>query len=105
GRGGGGGGGRGGGGGNPQLYTAMTTPELRDPRGFILPSNQDDFGTATRFVNTLIKTGVTVQRATASFPVAGKQHPAGSYVVKTAQAFRPHIMDMFEPQDHPDDIA
>ena len=101
---GGGGGGRGGG-ANPQLYTAMTTPALRDPRGFILPSDQDDFGTATRFVNTLVKTGVTVQRATASFTVAGKQYPAGSYVVKTAQAFRPHIMDMFEPQDHPDDIA
>jgi putative intracellular protease/amidase len=25
-------------------------------------------------------------------------------VVKTAQAFRPHVLDMFEPQDHPDDI-
>jgi hypothetical protein len=25
--------------------------------------------------------------------------------VKTAQAFRPHVMDMFEPQDHPDDFA
>ena len=25
-------------------------------------------------------------------------------MVKTAQAFRPHVMDMFEPQDHPDDI-
>jgi hypothetical protein len=24
--------------------------------------------------------------------------------VKTAQAFRPHILDMFEPQDHPNDI-
>ncbi len=31
-------------------------------------------------------------------------YPAGSYVVKTAQAFRPHVLDMFEPQDHPDDI-
>ena len=30
--------------------------------------------------------------------------PPNSYVVKTAQAFRPHVMDMFEPQDHPDDI-
>jgi hypothetical protein len=101
---GGGGGGRGGG-GNPALYTAMTAPELRDPRGFILPSNQDDFGSATRFVNALIKAGITIQRATASFTVAGKQYPAGSYVVKAAQAFRPHVMDMFEPQDHPDDIA
>jgi hypothetical protein len=24
--------------------------------------------------------------------------------VKAAQAFRPHVLDMFEPQDHPDDI-
>ena len=23
----------------------------------------------------------------------------------TAQAFRPHVMDMFEPQDHPDNFA
>jgi len=79
-------------------------PKMRDPRGFILPSDQPDFLTATKFVNTLIKAGVTVHRATAPFTVAGKQYPAGSYVVKAAQAFRAHLMDMFEPQDHPDDI-
>jgi hypothetical protein len=106
GRGGGGAeGGRGGGGGGPALYAALTTKQLRDPRGFIMPSSQDDFGSATRFVNALIKSGITVMRATAPFTVAGKQYPANSYVVKTAQAFRPHVMDMFEPQDHPDDIA
>ena len=57
-----------------------------------------------RFVNALLKSGVAVHRATAPFSAAGKSYPAGSYVVKTAQAFRPHVMDMFEPQDHPDDI-
>ena len=36
--------------------------------------------------------------------MAGKNYPAGSYVVKTAQAFRPHVLDMFEPQDHPNDF-
>jgi hypothetical protein len=45
-----------------------------------------------------------VQRATAAFTVAGKQYPAGSLVVKTDQAFRPHVLDMFEPQDHPNDF-
>ena len=25
--------------------------------------------------------------------------------MKTAQAFRPHVLDMFEPQDHPNDFA
>ncbi len=103
GRGGGGGRGRGGVGGNA-LYTAYTTKENRDPRGFILPSDQPDFGSAVRFVNALIKSGVTVHRATAAFTVGGKQYPANSLVVKTAQAFRPHVMDMFEPQDHPDDF-
>ncbi len=57
-----------------------------------------------RFVNALIKSGITVHRATAAFTVAGKQYPANSLIVKTAQPFRPHVMDMFEPQDHPDDI-
>src|SRR5207253_11231410 len=46
----------------------------------------------------------TIHRATSAFQVNGKTYPAGSYVVKCAQAFRPHILDMFEPQDHPDDI-
>ena len=45
-----------------------------------------------------------MHRATAAFTVAGKSYPAGSYVVKAAQPFRAHLMDMFEPQDHPDDI-
>ena len=45
-----------------------------------------------------------VHRATAPFTVAGKPYPAGSYVVKAAQAFRPHLRDMFEPQDHPNDF-
>ena len=83
-------------------WAAMKAPELRDPRGYIIPSNQADFPTATKFVNALLETGITVQRATRDFSVAGKQYPSGSYVVQTAQAFRPHVMDMFEPQVHPD---
>ncbi len=46
-----------------------------------------------------------VHRATAPFEVAGKRYPSGSYVVKTGQAFRAHVVDMFEPQDHPNDFA
>ena len=79
-------------------------PKFRDARGYILPADQPDFLTATRFVNALLKSGVDVQRATAAFSVNGRGYPAGSYVVKTAQAFRPHVLDMFEAQDHPDDI-
>jgi hypothetical protein len=99
-----GGGGRGAGAPLSVYENVLHDPKLRDPRGYILPADQPDFPTATKFVNILIKGGVTVHRATAAFTVAGKQYPAGSYVVKSAQAFRAHLMDMFEPQDHPDDI-
>jgi hypothetical protein len=87
-----------------QFTTLLHDPAMRDPRGFILPADQPDFPTAVKFVNALLKTGITIHRATAAFTVAGKSYPAGSYVVKAAQAFRPHVLDMFEPQDHPDDI-
>ena len=103
----------GGGGGRPQTTSAadlatytriMRNPAERDARGYIISADQPDFLTATKFVNALIKTGIEVQRATTAFTVAGKNYPAGSYLVKTAQAFRPHVLDMFEPQDHPNDI-
>ncbi|HZT76603.1 MAG TPA: M14 metallopeptidase family protein [Vicinamibacterales bacterium] len=100
----GGGGGRGAGAPVAVYNTVLHDPKMRDPRGFILPSDQPDFLTATKFMNILIKAGVTVQRATAPFTVNGKSYPVGSYVVKAAQPFRAHVMDMFEPQDHPDDI-
>ena len=41
---------------------------------------------------------------TTEFAVDDVSYPAGSYVVKTDQAFRPHVMDMFEPQQHPNDF-
>jgi zinc carboxypeptidase len=83
----------------------LRDPRERDPRGYIIPVDQPDFPTATKFVNTLRHVGVTVHRATRDFDVAGKRYGAGSYVVRTAQAFRPHVLDMFEPQDHPNDFA
>jgi hypothetical protein len=85
--------------------TFFRDPAKRDARGYVLPADQPDFLTATKFVNALIGTGVTVHRAKAEFEVGGKTYPAGSYVVKGAQAFRAHVLDMFEPQDHPDDFA
>jgi hypothetical protein len=82
----------------------LRDPALRDPRGYILPSDQPDFLTATKFVAALLESGITVHRATSPFTVGGSGYPEGSFVVKSAQPFRPHVLDMFEPQDHPDDV-
>lgn len=76
----------------------------RDPRGYIISADQTDFGTAVKFLNALIKSGVGVHLAQADFTFQGTSYPQGSYIVKTNQAFRPHVLDMFEPQDHPNDL-
>lgn len=94
---------------DPTLPTAyydsvFKSPKYKDPRGFIIPSNQKDFPTAINFVNALIKSGIRVEKATASFTVNNINYPKGSYIVKTDQAFRPHVIDMFEPQNYPNDF-
>ncbi len=89
-----------------ELYEkVLHDPAMRDPRGYIITADQDDFATAVKFVNVLLKQGVTVHKATTAFTVAGKNYPAGSYVVKAAQAFRAEVLDMFEAQDHPNDFT
>jgi hypothetical protein len=87
-----------------RYFDRLRDPADRDARAYIVPSDQPDFLTATKFVNALITTGVVVHRATAAFEAGRTRYPAGSYIVKTAQAFRPHVLDMFEPQDHPHDL-
>ena len=87
-----------------KYYDQLHAPEKRDPRGYILPSDQADFLTATKFINTLIKNGIAIHRATGDFEVNGKTYPKDSYVILSAQAFRPHLLSMLEPQNHPDDI-
>jgi hypothetical protein len=87
-----------------EMWAELRKPETRDPRGYIIPASQPDFLTAIKFINALREVNVSVQRATKDFEAGGKRYPAGSFVVMTAQAFRPHVLDMFEPQDHPNVI-
>ncbi len=76
----------------------------RDPRGYIIPADQPDFPTAVKFINSLIQSGIRISQATTGFTVEGRSYPKGSYVIQNNQAFRPQILDMFEPQDYPNDL-
>lgn len=95
---------------NPRRIASATSladlrlPADRDPRAYLIPGDQVDYSTATKFVNTLMETGLDVFRSGGSFSYKGKSYPAGTYVVRTDQAFRPHVLSMFEPQVHPDDF-
>jgi hypothetical protein len=86
--------------------SVIQDPAMRAPRAYIMSaSEQADMPTTVKFLNALIKTGIEVEKADAAFSFGGKSYPAGSYIVRTDQAFRPHVLDMFEPQDHPQDFA
>jgi hypothetical protein len=87
-----------------KYFQMLRKPEDRDPRGYVIPASQPDFLTATKFVNALIESGVEVQSAASAFTAGGRQYPAGSYVIQSAQAFRAHVLDLMEPQDYPNDI-
>jgi len=88
-----------------KYYDAVyKNPDNRDPRAYIIPADQADFATAIKFVNTLIKGGIYVYQSKEDFSYGGKHYPKNTIVVKTNQAFRPQIIDMFEPQDHPHDV-
>ena len=47
-----------------KYWDMLHRPESRDPRGYILPSDQPDFVTATKFMNALIKSGIDIHHAT-----------------------------------------
>ncbi len=87
-----------------KTFEQLRDPAQRDPRVYVIPANQRDFLTAIKFVHALQKTGIVVHRAARAFTANGREFPAGSFVVKTAQAFRPHVLDMFEPQNYPNDF-
>jgi hypothetical protein len=87
------------------LYqTVLHSPESRTPRAYIMSADQADFPTVTKFVNVLLKNGIIVEQAAKPFTANGKSYPANTYIVRTAQASLPFVLDMFEPQDHPNDF-
>lgn len=77
-------------------------PKTRDARAYIVSANQST--SAIAFINILIKSGIRVEKAIKDFEFGAKIYPQGSFIVRTNQAFRPHVLDMFEAQDHPNDF-
>ncbi|TVP74073.1 MAG: peptidase M14 [Gemmatimonadales bacterium] len=72
------------------------------PFAFLIPRNdQLDRGEAVELVNVLRRGGVEVHEALASFRAGGETWPAGTWVAPAGQAFRAHLRDLMEPQEHP----
>jgi hypothetical protein len=81
---------------------AIRAGEAGDPFAYVISlEDQHDAGEAVEMLNTLRRGGIEVERATADFQAGGRTFPAGSYILPAAQAFRAHLLDMMEPQEHP----
>ncbi len=72
------------------------------PYAYVISHDQWDAKETAELIGVLRRGGIEVHRATAAFVAGGKNFPAGSYVAFAAQPFRAHLMDLMEPQVHPD---
>ncbi len=92
------------GGGTAGMASVLRDPNRRDPRAFVMRADQPEIGNVLSFLQALAWSGIEIHRATAAFTIAGKSYPKGSFIVRSDQAYRPHVLDMFERQDHPTDL-
>jgi hypothetical protein len=60
-----------------KYYEMLREPAKRDPRGYILPSSQADFPTATKFINALQRSAVTVHPRDAGVQRGRQELPGG----------------------------
>ncbi len=81
---------------------SVAAGEAGGPFAYVIPPDQRNPMEAAALVNVLRRGGVEVHRAVRSFRAGGERYPAGSYVVRAGQAFRPHLMDLLEKQVYPD---
>jgi len=72
------------------------------PYAFVVPAEQRDMFEALEMLDILRIAEVEVQRAQAPFTAGGKQYPAGSWVIKTAQPYGAFAKTMLERQKYPD---
>jgi hypothetical protein len=69
---------------------------------YVIPSDQPDFATAVKMVNSLREADLEVEQAQSAFTVGSKSYPAGSFIVHEAQPFRADVVDLLNPQVYPD---
>jgi hypothetical protein len=55
------------------------------PKAFIIPATQHDKLTANKMINTLLQSGIEIQRARTSFTASGATYPEGSFIISLAQ--------------------
>ena len=71
-------------------------------RYYVIPAEQPHHDEARNLVKLLIEGGIEIDRANESFRAGGQRYDEGSFIIKSAQAFRPYLVDLLEKQTYPD---
>ena len=85
-----------------QMYkNSIEKREKGEPFAFIIPNKQRDYPTTLRMLDILMFGGVEIQQAKEDFTAEGKLYPAGSFVVKMSQPYKPYAQALLEKQKYP----
>jgi hypothetical protein len=71
-------------------------------RYYVIPANQRHGDETVNLVNVLLEGGIEIDRADESFRAGGNRYAEGTFIIDSAQAFRPYIIDLLEKQTYPD---
>lgn len=74
----------------------------QSPYAFVIPEDPYDPGTVNWMLEVLNFQGVEIHRAKKAFIAGGKSYAPGTYVVLTAQPYRPNVMALLDVQKYPD---
>ena len=80
---------------------AVEAPRPGDPFAFVIPAQQRDFPTALRTIEMLQFGGAEIHRAAEAFVAGGMTFPDGSFVIPTAQPYRPYVLNMLGERRYP----
>ncbi len=81
---------------------AIEAGERGRPFAYVVLPDQWDPSEAVNLINVFRYGGAEVYRATREFTADGTGYPAGSYILYAAQAFRPLVVNLMEPQRYPE---
>ncbi|MBM3297038.1 MAG: hypothetical protein FJY83_05490 [Candidatus Aminicenantes bacterium] len=73
-----------------------------EPYAYVIPAGQNDGLTALKMIEVLMFGGVQVHKAEKDFWVHGRLYPAGSFVVKLSQPYKPYAWALLQRQKYPD---
>ncbi len=81
---------------------AIESGEKGSPFAYVVPPDQWNPREAVELINILRLGGVEVEQVSKPFKAGETTYDEGTYVISTAQAFRPYVVDLLDKQEYPE---